>query len=490
MYILLRILAFFSFLLYSKYVKLGLNRKGGELVLESAKSTFEKMSKSIGAKFKNVSYNAVLGTLIGLAIAVFVIDNNVKANMIYMVKVNDKLIGYVQSEQACKKALTSIRETDGSDPLSSVLVQKTSGQSDKFINDVELERAIRKELNLKMPALAVYADNVEIVKVDSKETLDKVLQGVKEYYYPKIEGGSYTITSSNIKESITTSSIIASPDEILDCSEAVEKIVNGKGAKQIYTIKEKDTMWDIAIKNGLSIEDIEDANPDINMEKLKIGQVINLAVNLPYINVEIVANVKAKEAIPFDTEKVEDKSIAKGTTQVKKEGRDGLAEVEKNLVILNGEVKEEEVLSNKVLTAAADKIVVVGEKEKQVVASGSFMRPSRGSISSNFGRRWGRAHKGVDIAGPTGSPIYAADGGTVSFAGWSNGYGLCVIINHGNGYQTLYGHSSKLLVKAGQKVSKGERIANVGSTGRSTGPHLHFEVRINGAQQNPLKYIK
>jgi len=100
-------------------------------------------------------------------------------------------------------------------------------------------------------------------------------------------------------------------------------------------------------------------------------------------------------------------------------------------------------------------------------------------------------HHGVDIGNKSGQPIYAAEAGTVRQAGWNNGgYGNMIIIDHGGGLETLYGHASKLYVKVGDKVTRGQVIAGVGSTGRSTGPHLHFEVRVNGARLNPLGYIK
>lgn len=101
---------------------------------------------------------------------------------------------------------------------------------------------------------------------------------------------------------------------------------------------------------------------------------------------------------------------------------------------------------------------------------------------------WG--HSAIDIGDKTGNPIYAAEAGKVERAGWNSGYGYNVIINHGNGIKTLYGHASKLLVQAGDSVSRGETIALIGSTGWSTGPHLHFEVRVNEVKQNPLNYIK
>lgn len=110
-------------------------------------------------------------------------------------------------------------------------------------------------------------------------------------------------------------------------------------------------------------------------------------------------------------------------------------------------------------------------------------------ISSPYGWRWGTIHTGTDIAGRSGDPIYAYKSGIVTYSGWANSYGYIVKINHGGGISTWYAHNSKLLVKAGQNVSQGETIALMGSTGFSTGPHLHFEVRINGVHVNSYPYI-
>lgn len=122
-------------------------------------------------------------------------------------------------------------------------------------------------------------------------------------------------------------------------------------------------------------------------------------------------------------------------------------------------------------------------------------RPSTGYITSGFGTRsdpfnGGRAHHlGIDFSARTGDPVLAAAGGVVSFAGVKSGYGNVVEVDHGNGYLTLYGHNSKLMVRAGDIVRAGQQLAKAGSTGRSTGPHVHFEVKVNGRQVNPRKFL-
>jgi murein DD-endopeptidase MepM/ murein hydrolase activator NlpD len=129
------------------------------------------------------------------------------------------------------------------------------------------------------------------------------------------------------------------------------------------------------------------------------------------------------------------------------------------------------------------------------VSTGKFIWPLRGRLTSGFGYRrhpiWGGVslHTGQDIATAYGSPIAAADSGQVIYSGWWDGYGKAVVIDHGRGYTTVYGHMSRIIVQTGQRIEKGQVIGLVGSTGFSTGPHLHFEIRVNGHPVNPLAYL-
>jgi murein DD-endopeptidase MepM/ murein hydrolase activator NlpD len=122
-------------------------------------------------------------------------------------------------------------------------------------------------------------------------------------------------------------------------------------------------------------------------------------------------------------------------------------------------------------------------------SAAGFIWPVSGTVTSGFGWRWGRMHEGIDIAAPTGTPIWAAAVGTVIHSGWLGGYGNLVVVDHGNGIATAYAHASAIFVGVGQSVVQGETIALIGSTGNSSGPHLHFEVRVNGSAVDPLLYL-
>ncbi|MEA2931607.1 MAG: hypothetical protein QOI56_392 [Actinomycetota bacterium] len=151
--------------------------------------------------------------------------------------------------------------------------------------------------------------------------------------------------------------------------------------------------------------------------------------------------------------------------------------------------REEATLSALIRTrqveAAAD---VEGESTSGKSAEG-LIWPASGPITSGFGSRWGRMHTGIDIGAGYGEPIEAAKAGTVILAGYNGGYGNCVVIDHGGGFSTLYGHMSNIEVSEGQSVASGELIGEVGSTGNSTGPHLHFETRTGGDPENPMGYL-
>ena len=151
---------------------------------------------------------------------------------------------------------------------------------------------------------------------------------------------------------------------------------------------------------------------------------------------------------------------------------------------------ERKVVSEQMLSAAVDRVITRGTKELPSSGGGSFQMPSNGKLTSRFGSRWGRKHNGIDVSAAVGTNIYAADSGKVIYSQYNNGgFGYLIQIDHGNGIVTYYAHCNELLVPEGTVVAKGDVIATVGNTGRSTGPHLHFEVRVNGTPVDPGEYL-
>ena len=149
------------------------------------------------------------------------------------------------------------------------------------------------------------------------------------------------------------------------------------------------------------------------------------------------------------------------------------------------------------LGAASGRLEAVIREAEAAASSGTpgaasaagLIWPVRGQVTSGYGMRWGRMHEGIDVGASTGTPIWAAKAGRVIHSGWMNGYGNVVVIDHGEGFTTVYAHQSRLGTSNGASVDRGQVIGYVGSTGRSTGPHLHFETRFSGSPRNPMNYL-
>ena len=266
----------------------------------------------------------------------------------------------------------------------------------------------------------------------------------------------------------------------------------------VYEVQAGDTFMQIALDNGMTVSEMSELNPDVDINVIYIGQLLNVKEEIPFLSVKTVDNVTYTEEIACPVVEVEDDSMYQGESRVIDAGVPGEQIVNADIAYLNGVEQERTVLSTQVTREATNKVIAVGTKVRPSwLPNGYFIWPVYGNITSYFGYRsiFGSDsyHGGIDIATSYGTSIAAADGGTVVFAGRATGsmwsYGNLVIIDHGNGKQTYYGHCSSVLVSAGDKVYQGQPIARVGSTGRSTGNHCHFEVKINGTSVNPLSYL-
>ena len=200
----------------------------------------------------------------------------------------------------------------------------------------------------------------------------------------------------------------------------------------------------------------------------------------------------------FEVKEITDDSMYQGNKKVVTPGVEGWATYNADVTSINGEETERVINSTQVHTEPVTQVVAVGTKPRpKTMATGSFQWPIYGKITSGYGNRYifgsTSFHSGIDINGYYGQPIAAADGGKVVYAGTGTGsywsYGNYVVIDHENGLQTIYAHCSSLVVRAGERVYKGQTIAKVGSTGRSTGNHCHFQVKVNGTTVSPYKYL-
>ena len=214
-----------------------------------------------------------------------------------------------------------------------------------------------------------------------------------------------------------------------------------------------------------------------------------LLQNSNQVKVISVVNTTENQNIPFDTKSTQDNSLYIGESVTVTEGKEGTAQIEAETVYENGTPQSRRILSENVLITPVARVVRVGTKEKDVLKTGLFY-PLQGVVSSPYGERWGKIHEGIDIAVPEGTPVLAAECGRVIYAGDGGTYGNLVRIDHGYGVVTAYAHLGTINVKAGQSVGANTQIALSGNTGRSTGPHLHFEVVNNDTPVDPNLYLK
>lgn len=233
------------------------------------------------------------------------------------------------------------------------------------------------------------------------------------------------------------------------------------------------------------------------LEKL-INTEEEIATAVNNLQIKTVSTVTTESEVKYSTKTVYTSKQKKGYEKVETEGVNGLKTETAVVETLNGEETTKTVISRQVLREPVQKVVVKGTANAYASATTSSAARSAGFICpmnkgdiKQVSAYWGdgRNHQAIDLAGNTGSPIFAAKAGTVTFAGWDGNYGYCVVIDHGNGFKTRYAHASALCVNTGATVTQGQQVAKLGNTGRSTGPHLHFEIIKNGSRVNPAPYI-
>jgi len=365
-------------------------------------------------------------------------------------------------------------------------------------------------------AVQLRVDGKVVGLVKDQETADAILNRVKTRYKPdlaadvadkskklEVSALSYkpeqnTTSSADPKhqvalksvdfvEQVGTQEADVQPEQITDAQSMYMKLVQGSVKPTKYTVQKGDCVGCIAQKFDISPQVIYENNGWIEDDMIRPGDVLDLTVIAPEVTVETVENVTEIEIIEPITVYQPNSNMRAGEMKTVREGKSGKKKLVYKLVKRNGYLMREDFLGEQVLDFTVPAIVMKGTKVLGE-GTGSFSWPVSGAkLTSSFGTRWGRQHKGIDMVGNT--DIMAADDGVIEFAGERSGYGNCIIINHKNGYKTLYGHLSKISVKSGDTVEKGDSIGIMGNTGHSFGTHLHFEIHKDGEVQNPIKYL-
>lgn len=399
----------------------------------------------------------------------------------------DNVDAFEEKVDELETELAQLAGGEFNDPAELVYITRLCFESD-ITPDDEIMQNMMSTYEETSLAYALYIDGKLVCATKSEEDMKTALESYKNQFAVDIKD---SVLDFYQKVEIVNEYV---PVAYLCSKDGVRSAVTRTQEEEIeYVVKNNDTMWDIATRYGMSVDEIMEINPQMT-DLIREGDVLKLNESEPLLQVKVSYTETVEKSIPYENETVNDNNLRKGLTQVVVQGVDGKKKVTQEVVLVNGKQVAVNVKKEDILQQAVTGKVKVGTKVISGVGTGSFTRPAYGTITARYGSggsRWSSGrHTGLDIAAPTGTSITAADTGKVSFAGWKGSYGYTVIINHGNGYETYYAHCSKLLVRAGEKVSKGDLIARVGSTGNSTGAHCHFEVRYNGVTKNPENYLR
>ncbi len=408
----------------------------------------------------------------------------------YTVEMDNKTVGTVASKNDFYEALDDVKEE--AKIIADVDFEPSSGAS------FHMEIVKKSELTEK----SELAENIKSMSEDMTECFCITLNGefvaaaeseiaaneVLEAYLAERIGENENITAEFTQAVEVTKMHV--PNGSAETKEAILDLLDA-GKYVMHEVAEGETLATIAMQYETTTEEIAAAN-GLETNEVIFGRVLKIYTGEPFFSVKTVEHIIGEFEIPYETQKKEDNTLYRGRTEIDVMGKAGSVYRDCYITKIDGAVVEEQVISDEILSEPVTQIERVGTKEAPPsVGTGAFVMPTSGTLTSPFGARWGRTHAGIDVGAKTGTPIYAADNGIVTESQYkNNGYGNFISIDHGNGYVTYYAHCSELLVSAGDVVAKGDLIAKVGSTGRSTGPHLHFEVRLNGEAQNPMHYVK
>ncbi|MBQ6899392.1 MAG: peptidoglycan DD-metalloendopeptidase family protein [Firmicutes bacterium] len=343
--------------------------------------------------------------------------------------------------------------------------------------------------DIQATAYAIMVDGERMAIVESEKIAQSILDSILTSYL-KNDDTEYEYVG--FAEDVKIEPYSTTLANVSSKSATLKKFKNGGQAEETYKVVSGDTIYGICDKLDLTFKELKAMNPDLDMDDtLHIGDKFVIKKEVPLLTVETVEVSTFAESIDYEVVYKESSSYYIGDQFVSRAGKKGKARVTARLTKQNGKTVEREDLKTVVITEPVDKIIVKGTKvPPPKKGTGTFIRPVNVGVYRGWGMRWGRMHYGLDYAASTGTSIYASDGGTVTTAGWHGNYGYYIKIDHGGGFTTLYAHCSKLLVKVGDKVYQGQRIGLVGNTGRSTGPHCHFEIFKYGKNVNPSNYVR
>ena len=408
------------------------------------------------------------------------------------------MIDTVGSMRVAKRAAANISDItvetlgESSYAISDELIHYDTGlvRRSELTDKAELEQDLADEIGLVTYGYSLYINDELLGSTEYEGALDDLLEQLKQLYV------SPDTLSVDFVEDVRIAKGYVPTESIMNLGHIAEILSSTKSGEVTYTVQKGDTWGQIANDHGMTSAELEAINPGYDIDHIHVGDSLTISSAVPYLTIVVTERQNYVDPIDFDITYEDDSSLYKGDYRVISKGIYGTADVLADVVYVNGVETERTVLSSVTLTSPVTEHRARGTKPRPSWApSGNFRWPTSGRITSYFGYRntgirgASTNHKGIDIAVPYGTPIYAADGGTVTFSGYKGAMGYVVIIDHGNGYCTYYEHNSSLLVSYGAHVYKGQQIARAGRSGVASGVHCHFGITRNGTYVNPLKYL-
>ncbi len=450
---------------------------------------------------KQKRQKSMLYGTIGLIVLVFLVSFLYKQSFGYVLALDDTVVAQVKDKKEAEGIWDDLIQEETQKfgkavtPSKELTIEKAGKKIADFYAGDELKNLLKGQIGWLTEIYTVKVDGEPFFSLIEKNLVENILEEYRERYNVELDE-DVELLSLGFKEEVAVVEELADIKNLDSIEKALDKLNTLKIANSEYEIKKGDNFWDIARKYETSTEELMQLNPDAKPEKLMPGQVILIKLGQPQITVQAVLETTVLESIPAPIKYIDDSSLLTNDRRVVEEGAPGEKEVVYKIIYENGFESVIEALQETILKEPVERVIKKGTRtvlSRGVGRNYGVVAASR--ITDNYGWRTHPItkvrtfHEGVDLAAPAGRSVFSYASGTVSFAGRSGGLGLAVYINHGNGLETRYGHLSSISVKQGQKVATGTIVGKVGSTGLSTGPHLHFEVRKNGVTQNPFNYI-
>lgn len=375
----------------------------------------------------------------------------------------------------------------------SQIAEKTVIETEKIDTNVMASHSIISEEIMIADTLtegaALYVNGIFVGAAENAKEIETALTLYRENAIEQVEGKN---KSAQFVQEVSIQDGSFEKSTLLTVEDLLELLNTDEIAESDYTVQTGDTIETICAAYDMSEAEFEVLNETTDFAA---GDIVRIWQKQPRLSIQVTAAIERTEVIPYETVIVYDDSELNDVSYVSQKGQTGVVAYSDEVVYIDGAAVSVQTVSEKVVSAVRNEEITQGTLEvKAGYATGTFMWPvpSTTMVTSEFGARWGTVHRGMDISGYNvyGADIVAADGGTVTYAAYDNsGYGINIYIDHGNGLQTHYAHCSAMYVSEGDLVYAGQVIAAVGSTGDSTGPHLHFEVIVNGEKVNPRNYL-